>query len=82
MHALNVGGVLMMAFLAVAFLACRADLRSQLGRATILLGALVYLTRALGEFVFFPQANWVILALCVITGALHLAALRTASVTA
>lgn len=82
MHALNLGGLLMIAFLAVAFLACQADLRSRLGRATILLGALVYLTRALGEFVFFPQTHWAILAICVITGALHLAALRAAPATA
>lgn len=77
MQALNVGGVLLIAFLAVAFLACQADLRSRLGRATILLGALLYLTRALGEVVFFPAVNPLIVALCVITGALHLAALRS-----
>jgi hypothetical protein len=79
MHALNLGDVLTIAVLAVAFLACQADLRSRLGRATILLGAFVYLTQALGESVFFPQANRVVLAICVITGALHLAALRAAA---
>jgi hypothetical protein len=78
LHAFNVGGVLMVAFLAAAFLACQADLRSHLGRLTILLGALVYLMRALSEVVFFPHAHWAILVLCVLTAALHLAALRAA----
>ncbi len=76
MQALNVSGFLLIAFLAVAFLACQADLRSRLGRATILLGALLYLTRALGEIVIFPAVNPVIVTLCVVAGALHLAALR------
>lgn len=82
MHALNVSGLLLIAYLAVAFLACQADLRSRLGRATILLGALLYLTRALGEFVFFPAVNPIIVVLCAVTGALHLLALRAPSGTA
>ncbi len=76
LHAFNVGGLLQITFLAVVFLACQADLRSRLGRLTILLGALYYLTRALGEFVFFPTVNPAIVALCVITGSIHLLALR------
>ncbi len=79
LHAFNTGGAVMIAFLAVAFFACQADLRTRLGRATILLGALTYLIRALDEFVFFPQVHWMIVILCTLTGLLHLTALRAAS---
>jgi hypothetical protein len=78
LQAFNVSGTLMFMFLAVAFLACHSDLRSRLGRATILLGALVYLTRAFGEFIFFPSGSWIVVILCTIAGLLHLAALRPA----
>jgi hypothetical protein len=71
----NLCGLLMIAFLAVAFLACQTDLRSRLGRATILLGILLYLIRALSEFVFFPAVHPAIVAVCVAAGLLHLAAL-------
>ena len=76
LQAFNLGGLLMFIFLAVAFLACQTDLRTRLGRATILLGALTYLVRALDEFVLFPHVGWTIVILCTITGLLHLAALR------
>jgi hypothetical protein len=72
----NLCGLLMIAFLAVAFLACQADLTGRLGRATILLGALLYLIRALSEFVFFPAVHPAIVATCLVAGFLHLAALR------
>jgi hypothetical protein len=78
MHALNLGGFIYLVFLAVAFLACQADLRSRLGRATILLGALVYLTRALEEFVLFPRVGWMVFGLCAIAGFLHVSAWRQA----
>ena len=82
LHALNFGGVLALVFLAAAFLACQPDLRSRLGRLTILLGAVVYLTRALEEFVLFPRIGWVVVVLCALAGLLHLAALRPATVRA
>jgi len=78
LHALNFGGFLFLIFLAVAFLACQPDLRTRLGRATILLGAAIYLTRAFEEFVLFPRIGWVVVVLCTIAGLLHLAALRAA----
>jgi hypothetical protein len=78
LQALNVGGVLLIAFLAFAFLACPADLRTRLGKATILLGALLYLTRAIDEVVLFPHVNAVIVGGCALVGALHLLALRAA----
>ena len=48
MQAFNVGGLLLIGFLAFAFFFCRTDLASRLGRATIVLGALVYLMRTAG----------------------------------
>ncbi len=77
MHAFNVGGLLMIAFLAFAFLFCRADLGTRLGRGAVLLGALVYLTRTAGELVFFPVPNPTIVVTCTAVGLLHLLALRT-----
>ena len=78
LQAFNTGGAVMIAFLAVAFLACQADLRTRLGRATILLGAATYLVRALDEFIFFPRVGWAIVTLCTLAGLLHLAALAAA----
>ena len=75
MHAFNVGGLLMIGFLAFAFLLCRNDLGTRLGRGAIVLGALVYLTRAAGEFAFFPAPNPVIAVACLLVGVLHLAVL-------
>jgi len=62
----------------VAFLGFQTDLHTRLGRATILLGAVVYLTRALDEFVLFPRVTWVIFGLCVTAGLLHATAWRAA----
>ncbi|MFT3830193.1 MAG: hypothetical protein QM691_10880 [Opitutaceae bacterium] len=76
MHAFNVGGLLMIGFLAYAFLFCREDLLTRLGRGAILLGALVYLTRAAGELAFFPAPKPAIVAACVLAGLLHLPLLR------
>lgn len=78
MHAFNVGGLLMIAFVAYAFLFCRRDLGTRIGRGAILLGALIYLTRAAGELAFFPRPSPAIVAACLIVGLLHLAALRSA----
>ena len=77
LHAFNIGGLLMIGFLAFAFLGCRADLRSRLGRGAIMLGALVYLTRAAGELALFPAPKPVIVVACLLLGGLHLLALRT-----
>ena len=77
MHAFNVGGLLMIGFLAYAFLFCRGELGTRIGRGAILLGALVYLTRAAGELALFPRPSPVIVAACVVVGVLHLAALRS-----
>ncbi len=74
MQALNVGGALLLVFLSVAFLACRADLRTRLGSMTIALGAAVYLTRAAAEFMFFPVVHPLVVVACAVTATLHLAA--------
>lgn len=79
MQAFNLGGTLMIAFLAFAFLACRSDLGTRLGRGTIVLGAAVFLTRALGEYIFFPAARLPIVIVCVVAGLLHVGALMTKS---
>jgi hypothetical protein len=76
--AFNVGGTLMILFLALAFLACPRELSTRLGRLSVLLGMLVYLTRAVGEVVFFPHPSRAILVVCVVTGLLHLVAFRRA----
>lgn len=78
MHAFNVGGLLLIGFLAYAFLFCREDLATRLGRGAALLGALVYLTRAAGELVFFPAPKPVIVVACLLAGLLHLPLLRAA----
>ena len=78
MHAFNVGGLLMIGFLAYAFLFCRRELGTRIGRGAILLGALVYLTRAAGELALFSRPSPVVVVTCVVAGALHLAALRSA----
>jgi len=77
LQALNVAGILLILFLAIIFFVCTEDLSTKLGRLTILLGVLVYLTRALVEVIFFPRINVVILAICVLVGLLHLLALRS-----
>ncbi len=74
--AFDVGGTLLIAFLAYAFLCCRADLGTRLGRGAVVLGALVYLTRAGAELAFFPTPKAAILVTCTILGALHLFLLR------
>lgn len=76
MQAFNVGGLLMIGFLVFAFLLCRNELGTRLGRGAIVLGALVYLTRSAGEFAFFPAPNPVIAVACLLVGVLHLAVLR------
>lgn len=76
MHAFNVGGLLMIGSLAFAFLRCRNDLGTRLGRGAIVLGALVYLTRTAGELTFFPTPNPVIAVACLLVGVLHLGLLR------
>ena len=78
MHSLNLGGFLFPGFLAAAFLAFQADLRTRLGRGLILLGAVIYLTRALEEFVLFPRVGWTVFGLCIIAGLLHVNAWREA----
>jgi len=78
MHAFNICGLLMIGFLAYAFLFCRGELGTRIGRGAILLGALVYLTRAADELALFIRPSPVIVAICVVAGALHLAALRSA----
>jgi hypothetical protein len=77
MQALNIGGILLIGFLAFAYLACRSELDGRLGRAASVLGATLYLTRAIEEYVLFPAKNPVIIAICMVAGALHLEALRT-----
>jgi hypothetical protein len=76
MEALNLGGILMIGFLAFAYLACQAEIRGRLGRGVSLLGALLYLTRALEEYLIFPAQNPYIIVICIVAGLLHLAALR------
>ena len=78
LQAFNIGGLLLIGFLAFAFLFCRDDLATRLGRGAIALGALVYLTRAATELLFFPAPKPAILATCVVAGLLHLLVLRRA----
>lgn len=72
MHAFNIGGMLMIGFLAFAFLFCRDALGTRLGRGAVVLGALVYLTRAAGELWLFPTPKVAILVSCALLGFLHL----------
>ena len=72
MHAFNVGGLLMIGFLAYAFLFCRGELGTRIGRGAILLGALAPLTRAAGELALFPAPKPVIVVACLLAGLLHL----------
>lgn len=76
MQALNVGGVLLIGYIAFAYLACRRDLATRLGRATAVLAAVLYLSRAVEEYVLFSHARPVIVAVCIVAGVLHLATLR------
>jgi hypothetical protein len=78
MEALNLGGILMIGFLAFAYLACQAEIGGRLGRGVSLLGALLYLTRAAEEYLIFPAQNPFIIAICLVAGVLHLAVLRPA----
>lgn len=72
----NIGGLLLIGFLAFTFLFCRAEWATRLGRAAALLGALVYLTRAAGELALFPAPKPAIVATCVVAGLLHLPLVR------
>jgi hypothetical protein len=76
LQALNVGSALMVLFLAAIFFICTEELTTRLGRLTILLGVLSYLTRALVEVMFSPQIRVFILAICLVVGLLHFLALR------
>ena len=72
MEALNVGGTLMIFFLAYACLMHRREMLGEgLGRAVLLLAAAVYLSRAAEEFFWF-QFSPVIFAACLVVGLLHL----------
>jgi len=72
--AFNLGGALMIGYLTFAFLAAPRDLATRLGRFTIVLGVLVYLTRALAEVFLFPHPSLAVLAACLVTSSLHLGA--------
>jgi hypothetical protein len=73
---LNGGGALFILFLAVAPLAFARDvLGTGLGRAVLILGASLYLLRALAEFVVSPRTSPAIVATCVVTGALFVGVL-------
>ncbi len=76
LHAFNVGGLLLIGFLAFALLFCRTDLGTRLGRGAVVLGALVYLTRAGAELALFPAPKPAIVASCAVVGLLHLLLLR------
>ena len=77
--AFNVGGSLMILFLALAFLICPRELPTRLGRLSIMLGILVYVTRAAGEVVFFPHPSRGIVGVCLAAGLLHIVAFRCAN---
>jgi hypothetical protein len=60
-----IGGMLMIFFLAYTSLVCSVDLvTTKIGRPVLMLNILIYLTRVLGEFILFPQQNFLIIGLC------------------
>lgn len=67
MQMLSIGGTLMIFFLAYTSLFCVGELlQGKLGLAVIVLNILVYLSRALGEVILFPQPKPVIIGLCIL----------------
>jgi len=67
----NGGCTLLLVFLAFACLARgREVMGTGLGAATLALGAVIYLGRAVEEFVWL-NGNWKIAAVCVVAGLLH-----------
>jgi hypothetical protein len=75
LQAFNLAGILLLLFLSSAFLLASEDLVSRLGRMAILLGALLYLSRAVAEIVFFPKKNKAIAGAAVMLAAAHFLAL-------
>ena len=76
MQMLNVGGVLMIFFLAYTSLAFPAELiSSKLGRAIVLLNLLVYNTRIFGEIILSPNPKPVIMLLCLVMVVVYILAL-------
>lgn len=74
--AFNLASTLLIGFLALAFLTAKQDLASRLGRLTLVLGALLYFSRALGEVFLFPHPSIPVLGACLVTSSLHLLAWR------
>jgi len=73
MEALNVGGVLFIAFFAFASFFCQADLlHTRLGRTVLALVAALYLSRAVEEFILFKPSLLIFMS-CTITGLLYVA---------
>jgi len=75
LQAFNAGGALMIFFLAYAcLLRHREMLETGLGKAVLVLGSALYLSRALEEFFWFAFSP-VIFGSCLVTGAIHLTVL-------
>jgi len=75
MQALNVGGVLFIFFFAFVSFFCQSELQqTRLGRTVLLLITVLYLSRAVEEFILFTP-SLLIFASCTVTGLLYLALL-------
>jgi hypothetical protein len=71
MQGFNVSGVLVLTYLAFALLVRGKEvLGTGLGAATLALGALIYLSRAVEEFIWLA-GNLKIAAACIVVGLLH-----------
>lgn len=67
MQMLSIVGTLMIFFLAYTSLCCVSELlQGKLGLTVIVLNILVYLSRAIGEMILFPQPKPIIIGLCIL----------------
>lgn len=73
-----VSGTIMIAFLAFSSLAYSREMATtQLGFAVLALNLAIYLGRAIGEIVLFPQPKPLVIGLCLIIALLYAAAAAT-----
>ncbi len=72
MLALNLGGSLCILFVAYASLFATNELvGTRLGRGLLALVAVIYISRAAEEFIFFSVVTWWVVISCVLVGALY-----------
>jgi hypothetical protein len=69
---LNVGGILTIAFATFASFFCMEDLlNTRLGKATVILVALYYTTRAIEEIILSPEFSPVIFGVCLLVAMVY-----------